>query len=140
MSRCVCLLAAFGLAVSVVPAGAASFLTNPELSEKPALSGAETPALSAVEGQPADQLPSVTVCGTSARPAAQPPSSSGPVVLFIAPCFEAQGNQSLIEAQTYLYYIQLKQSRPSEGVWVPYTDASEKTIEEDFHRLWNTNF
>src|SRR5262249_20064359 len=42
--------------------------------------------------------------------------------------------------QTYLYYIQLKQSRPSEGVWVPYTDASEKTIHEDFLRLWGTNF
>ncbi len=86
------------------------------------------------------ELPTVTVCGTQARPAAQPPAGSAPVVLFIAPCFEAQGNQSLIEPQTYLYYIQLKQSRPSEGVWLPYDDASEKTIEEDFHRLWNTNF
>jgi outer membrane protein insertion porin family len=90
--------------------------------------------------QPAAPLPSVTVCGTEARPAAQPPAGSGPVVLFIAPCFEAQGNQSLVEPQTYLYYIQLKQSRPSEGVWIPYNDASEKTIEEDFHRLWGTNF
>src|SRR5581483_3125125 len=88
----------------------------------------------------APQLPAVTVCGTQARPAAEPPVGSPPVVLFIAPCFEAQGNQSLIEPQTYLYYIQLKQSRPSEGVWLPYDDASEKTIEEDFHRLWNTNF
>jgi outer membrane protein insertion porin family len=85
-------------------------------------------------------LPSVTVCGTEARPAAEPPAGSGPVVLFIAPCFEAQGNQSLIEPQTYLFYIQLKQSRPSEGVWIPFNDASEKTIEEDFHRLWGTNF
>ena len=80
------------------------------------------------------------MCGTEARPAAEPPAGSGPVVLFIAPCFEAQGNQSLIEPQTYLFYIQLKQSRPSEGVWIPFNDASEKTIEEDFHRLWGTNF
>ncbi len=85
-------------------------------------------------------LPSVTVCGVQARPAAQPPAGSPPVVLFIAPCFEAQGNQSVVEPQTYLYYIQLKQSRPSEGVWLPFDDASEKTIEEDFHRLWNTKF
>src|SRR5205085_5752604 len=42
--------------------------------------------------------------------------------------------------QTYLYYIQLKASRPSEGVWVPYDDGSEKIIQDDFRRLWNTNF
>ncbi len=85
-------------------------------------------------------LPSVTVCGTQTAPRAQPPAGSGPVVLFIAPCFEAQGNASVIEPQTYLYYIQLKQSTPSQGLWVPYDEASEKVIVEDFHRLWNTNF
>jgi outer membrane protein insertion porin family len=105
-----------------------------------ALGACAGPAAEASAQPAAPPLPSVVVCGTEARPAAQPPAGSGPVVLYIAPCFEAQGNQSLIEAQTYLYYIQLKQSRPSEGVWVPYTDASEKTIEDDFHRLWNTNF
>ena len=60
------------------------------------------------------RLPSVTVCGQQATPLAQPPAGSGPVVLFIAPCFEAQGNASVIESQTYLYYIQLKASIPSE--------------------------
>jgi len=85
-------------------------------------------------------LPTVTVCGTQTAPRAQPPAGTGPVVLFIAPCFEAQGNASVIEPQTYLYYIQLKQSRPSEGVWLPYDDDAEKMILGDFHRLWNTNF
>src|SRR6266540_420982 len=85
-------------------------------------------------------LPIVTVCGQQTRPAAQPPAGTGPVVLFIAPCFEAQGNQSVIEPQTYLYYIQLKASLPSQGQWVPYTDATEKIMQDDFHRLWNTNF
>src|SRR5690242_7767802 len=111
MLRSVCLLAALGLALACpeVAAGA-----PPAVAAE--LSTAQAPA------QP---LPAATVCGSQARPAAQPPANSGPVVLFIAPCFEAQGNQSLIEAQTYLYYIQLKQSRPSEGVWIPYSDASE---------------
>ena len=54
--------------------------------------------------------------------------------------FEAQGNISLVDIQTYLYYIQLKSSRPSEGVWVPYDESSERTIREDFLRLWGTNF
>jgi outer membrane protein insertion porin family len=86
-------------------------------------------------------LPAVTVCGVpGVRPAAQPAAGSGPVVLFIAPCFEAQGNQSVIEPQTYLYYIQLKQSRPSEGVWIPYDTAAETVLEDDFRRLWNTKF
>ena len=26
------------------------------------------------------------------------------------------------------------------GTWVNYDDAAEKTMEDDFHRLWNTNF
>src|SRR4051794_25056099 len=86
-------------------------------------------------------LPPIQFCGQqAAAPRAQPPAGSQPVVLAFGPCFEGQGGTSVIEPQTYLYYIQLKQSRPSEGVWVPYNDASEKTIEDDFHRLWNTNF
>ena len=89
----------------------------------------------------APQLPSVTVCGQQAPPPrAIPPDGSVPIVLFIAPCFEAQGGTSLIEPQTYLFYIQLKQSRPSEGVWMPYDGAAETTIREDFKRLLNTNF
>jgi outer membrane protein insertion porin family len=81
------------------------------------------------------------LCGQQIpAPVALPPEGSGPVVYQIALCFEAQGNTSLIEFQTYLYYIQLKSSRPSQGVWVPYGADSEKTILEDFHRLWNTNF
>ena len=86
------------------------------------------------------QLPSVTVCGVQARPSAQPPAGSQPVVLFIAPCFEAQGNQSVIEPQTYLYYIHLKQSQPSQGIWIPYDDAAETQLEADFRQLWGTKF
>src|SRR5476651_593855 len=85
-------------------------------------------------------LPSVTVCGQQTAPRAEPPVGSAPVVLIIAPCFEAQGNVAVIEPQTYVYYIQLKASVPSQGQWVPYDDSSEKVIEDDFHRLWNTNF
>src|SRR5215472_583110 len=101
-----------------------------------AVAAAETPAAA----QQAAPLPSVTVCGVQARPAAQPPAGSGPVVLFIAPCFEAQGNQSVIEPQTYLYYIRLKQSQPSQGTWIPYDAAAEKQIEDDFRQLWGTKF
>ena len=92
--------------------------------------------------QPA-AVSTISVCGQQvAAPATQPPSGSPPVVLFLAPCFEAQGGTSLIEVQTYLYYIELKDkiSKPSENVWAPYDEAAINTIQEDFHRLWNTNF
>jgi len=83
----------------------------------------------------------VTVCGQQvAGPRAQPPAGSGPVVLFIAPCFEAQGGSSVIEPQTYVYYIQLKTSQPSQGIWIPYDESSEKIIHDDFQRLLSTNF
>jgi outer membrane protein insertion porin family len=85
--------------------------------------------------------PPPTICGqTLGAPLAQPPAGSAPVVYLIAPCWEAQGNQTVIEPATYLYYIQLKASQPSQGVWMPYDDTTEKTMLDDFHRLWNTNF
>ncbi|HKB11268.1 MAG TPA: BamA/TamA family outer membrane protein [Vicinamibacterales bacterium] len=118
---------------------AAPSAPTPSVSRDPQ-SGGAAPRENAAAPQ-AESLPAIQFCGQQAAPPrAQPPAGSPPIVLAFGPCFEAQGGTSVIEPQTYLYYIQLKQSRPSEGVWVPYDDASEKTIEEDFHRLWNTNF
>ena len=98
-------------------------------------------AAQALAQQPAPAAQTITVCGQQAgAPRAEPPAGSGPVVLFIAPCFEAQGGTSVIEPQTYLYYMQLKPSRPSENFWVPYDAAADKIIREDFARLWGTNF
>jgi outer membrane protein insertion porin family len=84
-----------------------------------------------------------TACGIPLQPpAALPPANSPPVVWQIVPCFEKQGNVTLIDPQTYLYYMQVQQrrSRPSEGVWVTYDDSVEKIMREDFTRLYNTNF
>jgi outer membrane protein insertion porin family len=83
-----------------------------------------------------------TICGQPIpEPRALPPAGSGPVVYQIALCFEAQGNTSLIDWQTYFYYIQLKSSRPSEGVWVPWDAQAEATATQgDFKRLWDTKF
>ena len=78
--------------------------------------------------------------GRAGRRPPCPPAGSGPVVYLIAPCFEAQGGTSLIDPETYLYYIQLKPSQPSQGIWTPYNEETEKIIHDDFLRLWNTNF
>ncbi|MEQ1910793.1 MAG: BamA/TamA family outer membrane protein [Vicinamibacterales bacterium] len=82
-----------------------------------------------------------TICGQPVpAPRALPPAGSGPVLYLIAPCFEAQDNQSLVDLQTYLYYIQAKASQPSQGIWIPYNEDAENSIREDFKRLWATNF
>jgi len=82
-----------------------------------------------------------TICGQPVQPPrALPPAGSGPVIYLIAPCFQAQGNQSLVDLQTYLYYIQTRPSQPSQGVWVPYNEDTEGSIRGDFTRLWGTNF
>lgn len=105
-------------------------------------------AVSAQAGQaPAAAQPAgaANVCGTPVAPPPAnqlPPAGSGPVLWLMGPCFEAQGNVSLIDVQTYMYYIQLQQrtSRPSQGIWTPYNDEIEEIIKADFRRLWNTNF
>jgi outer membrane protein insertion porin family len=79
-----------------------------------------------------------------AAPAAQPAvrmpaAGSGPVIRFIQLRFHPV-DESLIDPQTYLYYIQTQPSRSSDGVWVPYDEQAEAKLRDDFRRLWGTNF
>jgi len=69
-----------------------------------------------------------------------PPAGSGPVIYFIAPCFPAQGNVSTVESQTYLYYMQLRPSQPSQNIWVPWDEQAIQTAIADHKRLWATGF
>jgi outer membrane protein insertion porin family len=75
-------------------------------------------------------------------PASLPPAGSGPVIYTAVLCFPKQGNVSLVEPQTYLYYMQSPDlvSLPSQNVWKPYNQAAEDTIIGDHKRLWATNF
>jgi outer membrane protein insertion porin family len=82
-----------------------------------------------------------TICGAPVpEPANLPPEGSGPVVYFIAPCFLAQGNVSAVEPQTYLYYMELRPSQPSQNVWVPWDEQAQRTAIADHARLWATGF
>jgi outer membrane protein insertion porin family len=91
---------------------------------------------------PGPAMPPVTFCGTQRAPLAQPPVGTPPVVLFVGPCFEAQGGTSVIEPQTYAYYMQVvpMASTPSQGIWIPYDDSVEQIVREDFKRLLATGF
>src|SRR5436309_9828647 len=85
--------------------------------------------------------PGTTICGSDvAPPVSQPPAGSSAVVYLLGPCWEAQGNQTVIEPATYLYYIHLRPSSPTTGVWIPYNENAEKQILQDFHDLWGTGF
>ena len=56
---------------------------------------------------------SARICGQDVPPpSALPPAGSGPVLYLYAPCFEEQGGASVIDPETYLYYILLKRSQP----------------------------
>jgi len=93
---------------------------------------------------PAAQSPGAlftTSCGNAvAAPAALPPPGSPPFVWILEPCFPRQGNASTVESETYMYWIKLLPSQPSQGVFRPFNEATEQTMLSDFRALWNTNF
>jgi outer membrane protein insertion porin family len=87
----------------------------------------------------------LSVCGGHQEvppPSTLPPAGSDPVIYTAVVCFPRQGNVSLVEPQTYLYYMQVPDlvSLPSQNVWKPYNQAAEQTIIGDHKRLWATNF
>jgi outer membrane protein insertion porin family len=138
-----CLLAASLLAAAVsaraqgVPAPAA-----------PATPPPAAPAASPSQEQPAAtpaQGGTMPLCGGLYQigpPAKLPPAGSAPVVYQVGPCFEKQGGYSVIDPNTYLYYMEVvhQVSNPAADKWVPYTQKTEETIVADFKRLWATNF
>jgi outer membrane protein insertion porin family len=84
-----------------------------------------------------------TICGATVPPPANlPPAGSGPVIYLIAPCFPTQGNVPNVDAQTYLYYMELakRPSQPSQNIWTPYDETTEQIIRDDFKRLFATGF
>ena len=89
---------------------------------------------------PVPVLPA-TICNqTVPEPARLPPANSGPVLTAVMLCFEKQGGSPVIEANTYLYYIQAKGSRPSLNEWIRYDDSVQQVALADFKRLMATNF
>jgi hypothetical protein len=88
--------------------------------------------------RPAQAPGSATMCGqVIPQPSTLPPTTDAAVVYMIAPCFQAQGGRSRVGFQAYLRNIQLRPSRPAQGLWVPYDATAEKVIFEDFQRLWS---
>jgi outer membrane protein insertion porin family len=116
---------ALGIGITVSPA------TAQQLAAAPA-AAAQEPALTAI---------TTTPCGNqAAAPRALPPAGSAPFIWILEPCFPRQGNSSTVESETYMYWIKLRPSTPSQGIFLPFNDATEQTMLSDFKALWNTNF
>lgn len=102
-------------------------------------------AAAPTRAQQARPAGATSICGVPLPPpSAIPPDGSGPVVYQLAPCFEAQGGTPLVDINTYLYYMQIKDhlSKPSQNppLWVAYDQSIEQVMREDFTRLWGTGF
>ena len=96
-----------------------------------------TPVGPAAAAEPARPAPSA-----AAAQSPQPPLDSPGLLHNVELRFPNQGGVSMVEPQTYLYYMQIGShvSRPSEGIWTPYTEEMEEIVLADFRRLWDTNF
>jgi outer membrane protein insertion porin family len=81
-------------------------------------------------------------CGQEVGPPVQlPPAGSGPVVYKLGLCFPEQGGLSVIEAETYLYYIHTRTSDPRAGTWANWDDVqTPESLKQDFKELWGTKF
>ena len=93
-------------------------------------------APAATPSTPAPTGPTIPLCNGAfpiGPPVNNPPAGSGPVVYNIVLCFEKQGNISLIEPQTYLYYIKGQDhvSLPSKNEWKPYNATVEDVFAQD---------
>jgi outer membrane protein insertion porin family len=123
-------LAVLSLAMVALAAPSARAQAAAELTA--AAPAAQEPALTAI---------TTTPCGNqAAAPRALPPAGSPPFIWILEPCFPSQGNSSTIESETYMYWIKVRPSTPSQGIFVPFTDDTEQAMLSDFKALWNTNF
>jgi len=134
------MLSAPVLARAQPPVAAAPVIAPPPAAAAPV--PASAPA-AAPDAQP-------TLCGSpipppqklDGTPVPPPPTTMSPVLYYVGPCFEKQGNVSAVEAPTYMYYIKAQDqvSLASQNLWKPYNDATEQVLLDDFKRLWATGF
>ncbi len=105
----------------------------------PEAQGGQAPSPLSPAAAPAAQPPSPAPPASAGQgaPSPLPPPDSPPLVRLIELRFPKQGDVSVVEPQTYLYYIHTQPSRSRDGFWSPY---DEQAVLDDFKRLWATNF
>ena len=141
------------LALAALLSGASSvFAQTPATPQAPspaASASAEASADRSASQPPSPQAATAGQGGTPAicgvpvpAPSTLPPAGSDPVLYLIAVCFPAQGNVSTVDAQTYLYYMELfkQRSQPTQNIWTPWNEQTEQIAIADHKRLWATGF
>jgi outer membrane protein insertion porin family len=127
--------------LALAPVGMASAQVTEPAAPAPASAPAPAPTPGAQVSNDTQTPITKTPCGSAvAAPATLPPPGSPPFVWILQPCFNSQGGSSTIENETYMYYIQLRPSTPSQKSFVWYDQGTEQTMLSDFKRLWATNF
>ena len=78
-----------------------------------------------------------SVCGNPVMAPSTTPPAGSTFIWTWELCFPAQGNQSSIEPETYLYYVRFPGliSRPADGVWNPWNEQARQVAAADFDRL-----
>ena len=106
--------------------------------------GLAWPALAAGAAPPsgAAAAPEASAAQPRRQPPPLPPEDSPELLRTVQVAFPNQGNVSSIDPQTYLYYMEVPNYRslPSQNKWAPYTMETERIIQDDFQRLWDTGF
>src|SRR5689334_9142317 len=83
----------------------------PPPASQPPAAPAQAPAAPAQPPAPRQVGATLPLCGglyQIGAPSRLPPEGSGPVVYQVGPCFEKQGGSPVVDAQTYLYYMEMK--------------------------------
>jgi outer membrane protein insertion porin family len=128
-----CLRALAGLWLLAAPTLAAPASAQAPAPATPAQGQAADPA-----GQQPPGVVYTTVCGTPLLPPATEPAANSTFLWQVELCFPTQDNASTVEAETYMYYVKLRGSLPSQNVWVPWDDKAEETAIADFDTLMKT--
>lgn len=134
-------LASPGLAMAAEQASSAQQLPGRPSPTQPVPGQPKPPPPAPVPAPPPPPppLPTPAPVQPTGDPTRLPPEGSAPLVRTIELRFHPV-NEPIVEAQTYLYYIQTQPSRSADGVWIPYNEEAEKRLLDDFKRLWATNF
>ena len=89
--------------------------------------------LAAALGWPAPAAAQVEPCP---KPVKLPPPNS-PALLRCMQLVAHPVNETIVERETYAFYIKTPQTLPSEDRWAPY---NEDAVQADFWNLWRLNF
>jgi outer membrane protein insertion porin family len=141
-------LAFSALLGALAPVSASAHPPLPQAAAAEQGAPSQAPPASAPQAAPSKDAPAlppgaltVTRCGTALLPPATTPPAGSTFLWQVELCFNRQGGASSVESETYMYWVKLRGSQPSQNIWVPWDEKAEQMALADFQTLMrNTNF